>query len=244
MAETAWSLQVMHAFPIQYRTAWTPQVAYAADLIRFHLLSFGTGQGFERSHIGLSSPEQTARTQHLNILLYGFNDLQNLALTVGFWNHVCAFRVNRTLARRCGSQSQADPNCCASCLQVTLISQGRGEEIVLETRLYDEAKQVTRSMRKKEGLADYRYFPEPDLPPLGFTQESVDQLQVSRNDLSQSPMLLIHKQAGGHGFPSCWGLPQCHFCHRSCSAAVVELQLSMPLHQPNVPCIEVCQDFL
>lgn len=61
-----------------------------------------------------------------------------------------------------------------------MISQGRGEEIVLETRLYDEAKQVTRSMRKKEGLADYRYFPEPDLPPLGFTQESVDELQVSR----------------------------------------------------------------
>ncbi|KAK9849138.1 hypothetical protein WJX84_006844, partial [Apatococcus fuscideae] len=67
--------------------------------------------------------------------------------------------------------------------QVTLISQGRGNEIVLETRLYDEAKQVTKSMRKKEGLADYRYFPEPDLPPLGFTQESVDGLQASMAEL-------------------------------------------------------------
>ena len=61
---------------------------------------------------------------------------------------------------------------------MTLISKGQGDEIVLETRLYDEAKQVTRSMRKKEGLADYRYFPEPDLPPLCITQEAVAELQV------------------------------------------------------------------
>ena len=37
---------------------------------------------------------------------------------------------------------------------------------VQETRLYDVAAGVTRSMRKKEGEADYRYFPDPDLPPI------------------------------------------------------------------------------
>ncbi len=39
------------------------------------------------------------------------------------------------------------------------------EEILQETRLFDQDKQETRSMRGKEGAADYRYFPEPDLRP-------------------------------------------------------------------------------
>jgi len=39
------------------------------------------------------------------------------------------------------------------------------EEILQETRLFDQDKQETRSMRGKEGAADYRYFPEPDLLP-------------------------------------------------------------------------------
>ena len=37
------------------------------------------------------------------------------------------------------------------------------QEIVQETRLFDQTRQETRSMRGKEGAADYRYFPEPDL---------------------------------------------------------------------------------
>ncbi|MEM9566993.1 MAG: Asp-tRNA(Asn)/Glu-tRNA(Gln) amidotransferase subunit GatB [Cyanobacteria bacterium P01_E01_bin.34] len=41
-----------------------------------------------------------------------------------------------------------------------------GEEIVQETRLWNETTQRTTSMRKKEGSSDYRYFPEPDLLPI------------------------------------------------------------------------------
>lgn len=41
-----------------------------------------------------------------------------------------------------------------------------GQEIIQETRLFDSSSGVTKSMRGKEGSADYRYFPDPDLPPL------------------------------------------------------------------------------
>lgn len=41
-----------------------------------------------------------------------------------------------------------------------------GNTITQETRLYDSTKNVTRAMRDKEDSADYRYFPDPDLPPI------------------------------------------------------------------------------
>lgn len=67
--------------------------------------------------------------------------------------------------------------------QVGLLREGAGHEIVLETRLWDEVKQQTFSMRKKEGLADYRYFPEPDLPPLVVSQEMMEAVKTSMPEL-------------------------------------------------------------
>ena len=48
------------------------------------------------------------------------------------------------------------------------------DPIYQETRLWDESSQQTFSMRKKEGSSDYRYFPEPDLPPLEVSKEQLD----------------------------------------------------------------------
>lgn len=67
--------------------------------------------------------------------------------------------------------------------QVALNRAGRTEEIVQETRLWDEIKLVTTTMRKKEGLADYRYFPEPDLPPLSVTDEFIEQVKAAMPEL-------------------------------------------------------------
>ncbi|MCB1875186.1 MAG: Asp-tRNA(Asn)/Glu-tRNA(Gln) amidotransferase subunit GatB [Chromatiales bacterium] len=59
-----------------------------------------------------------------------------------------------------------------------------GGEVVQETRLYDSAKNETRSMRSKEEANDYRYFPDPDLLPVEITAEL---LQSGRASLPELP---------------------------------------------------------
>ncbi|AMN54182.1 glutamyl-tRNA amidotransferase [Labrenzia sp. CP4] len=58
--------------------------------------------------------------------------------------------------------------------QVAILEDGGS--IDQETRLFDAVKGETRSMRSKEEAHDYRYFPDPDLLPLEFTQAFVDEL--------------------------------------------------------------------
>ncbi|HEY9877038.1 MAG TPA: Asp-tRNA(Asn)/Glu-tRNA(Gln) amidotransferase subunit GatB, partial [Leptolyngbyaceae cyanobacterium] len=59
-----------------------------------------------------------------------------------------------------------------------------GERIVQETRLWEEGSQRTISMRSKEGSSDYRYFPEPDLPPIVV---SVEQKESWHGELPELP---------------------------------------------------------
>ncbi|MGY3291222.1 aspartyl/glutamyl-tRNA(Asn/Gln) amidotransferase B subunit [Bradyrhizobium sp. LM3.6] len=58
-----------------------------------------------------------------------------------------------------------------------------GGAIDQETRLYDPNKGETRSMRSKEEAHDYRYFPDPDLLPLEFSQSFVDELKAKLPEL-------------------------------------------------------------
>ena len=66
--------------------------------------------------------------------------------------------------------------------QIAILEEGG--EIDQETRLYDPEKGETRSMRSKEDAHDYRYFPDPDLLPLEFSQAYVDSL---KSDLPELP---------------------------------------------------------
>ena len=58
-----------------------------------------------------------------------------------------------------------------------------GESIVQETRLYDAAHHHTRPMRGKEDAHDYRYFPDPDLPPLTVTEADIAAIAAQMPEL-------------------------------------------------------------
>ena len=60
-----------------------------------------------------------------------------------------------------------------------LWEEGREKEIVQETRGWNETKQETFSQRSKEDAHDYRYFPDPDLPPMIFNDADIETIRAS-----------------------------------------------------------------
>ena len=65
--------------------------------------------------------------------------------------------------------------------QTTEIKEGR--RIIQETRLWNEAKNSTVTMRSKEESHDYRYFPEPDLAPLQISVKTINEIKKSLPEL-------------------------------------------------------------
>ena len=59
-----------------------------------------------------------------------------------------------------------------------------GGRVVQETRRWDENKDASYPMRSKEDAQDYRYFPEPDLPPLDLSDAYIEALRASQPELA------------------------------------------------------------
>ena len=72
----------------------------------------------------------------------------------------------------------------------------RGERILQETRGWDEARGITVAQRSKEEAHDYRYFPEPDLPPLSIEPSLVEELRASLPELPHAKLLRFQKEYG------------------------------------------------
>ncbi len=68
--------------------------------------------------------------------------------------------------------------------QVELIEDGG--RVVQETRLYDPDRGETRSMRRKEDAQDYRYFPDPDLPPLAIDAAWIERVRAGLPELPEA----------------------------------------------------------
>lgn len=71
-----------------------------------------------------------------------------------------------------------------------------GRKVVQETRGWDEARGETVSQRKKESAHDYRYFPEPDIPPFNFSVEYIETLQRTLPELADAKRVRFMSEYG------------------------------------------------
>lgn len=78
--------------------------------------------------------------------------------------------------------------------QIARLEEGR--PVVMETRRWDEQRGCSYSMRSKEEARDYRYFPEPDLPPVIVSEEWIESIRRRQPELREAKMARYQSQFG------------------------------------------------
>lgn len=78
--------------------------------------------------------------------------------------------------------------------QIELIESGG--EVVQETRRWDENRDKTFSMRSKENANDYRYFPEPDIPPISITEDEISYYNSIRPEFAEEKSARYQSEFG------------------------------------------------
>lgn len=78
--------------------------------------------------------------------------------------------------------------------QIELLEAGKA--VVQETRRWDDNKESSHAMRSKEDAKDYRYFPDPDLPPVHISDEWIRELRESQPELREEKQLRYQKEFG------------------------------------------------
>ncbi len=78
--------------------------------------------------------------------------------------------------------------------QIELLESG--EKVIQQTRLWDPKKKISVAMRSKEEAADYRYFPEPDLPVMHITQEQIEKIKAQLPELPDQKLVRLQTEYG------------------------------------------------
>ena len=78
--------------------------------------------------------------------------------------------------------------------QIALLEEGR--PVIQETRRWDDNKEYSYAMRSKEDAKDYRYFPDPDLPPVRISDEWIERIRKARPELQEEKAKRYMEQYG------------------------------------------------
>ena len=78
--------------------------------------------------------------------------------------------------------------------QIELLEEGK--PVVQETRRWDEAKETSYAMRSKEDAQDYRYFPDPDLPPVSVSDELLEEIRARQPEFRTEKMKRYQTEYG------------------------------------------------